>query len=614
MQDDQSLKFDSYTLPSLLRQWALTRPDLLALREKKFGIWNRVTFREYYERMADFALGLDSLGFSGSDFLAVASDNTPEWFYADLATQALGSACIGIYPTNPWPELKYILAHSGASVVVCGDQEQTDKVLSALADGDGLPALKHIICVDMKGMRQYDHPMLKSFADVAALGRTRRQAGDELVEQRIAALEPDAVAVIVYTSGTTGMPKGAMLSHRGLIAGARALCQTHGITEKTWSVVAYLPLCHVAERSFSTVIQLVNGTVVSFAESIDTVLCDLREVAPKGFVGVPRIWEKLQSTLTVRMLDTRPLPRWIVERAIDIGKDIAGRRLANGGAFESVRDRLVFAFFWVICYRSMQKWLGLNRATGRMFSGGAPISPEVLKFYWAIGLKVFQIYGMTETSGLTNSQYEGSTEHGSCGPPVPGCEQVIAEDGEILIRCSSLFRGYLRNEEASQEALQGGWLHTGDIGKIGPDGSLFITDRKKDILITSGGKNITPSLIENRIKDSKYISEAILLGDGRHFVSALIQIDYETVGKWAQGKGISYTNYKSLAANDQVQALIATEIETFNQEFARVENVRKFRILTKELDHDDGEVTATMKVRRKAIERIFAEEIKAIYG
>lgn len=605
---------DPATLPGLLRHWAHRRPDALALREKKLGIWNRVTFREYYENVIDFALGLDSLGFGHAGFLAVASEDTPEWLYADLATQALGGACVGIYPTNPWPELKYILKHSGASVVVCGDQEQTDKVLAALADGDGLPALRHILCVDMKGMRRYDHPMLRSFTDVVALGRKRRLAGDDLVEQRIDALRPESVAVIVYTSGTTGMPKGAMLSHRGLIGTVRAWTQVHGISERNWSVLAYLPLCHVAERSLSTVMQLVNGTIVSFAESVDTVLRDLREVAPHGFLGIPRIWQKLQNSITVRLLDTRPLPRRVTERSIEIGKRIADRRLANGGAFGSTRDRIIYALLWVICFRPLQKWLGLNRAAGRLYCGGAPISPEVLRFFWGIGLEIYQIFGMTETSGLTHTQYRGSTVHGSCGPPVPGCEQRIAVDGEILVRSDSLFVGYLHDEQASREAVEDGWLHTGDIGELGPDGSLFITDRKKDILITSGGKNITPSLIENRLKDSPYIREAILIGDGRHFLSALIQIDYETVGKWAQGKGVAYTNYKSLAGREEVNALISTEIERFNREFARVENVRKFRILAKELDHDDGEVTATMKVRRRTIEKKFAEEISAIYG
>lgn len=608
------IDFGHATIPGLLRHWALRKPDALALREKRYGIWNPVSFQEYYERVTDFALGLDSLGYESEDFLAVASENTPEWMVADLAAQALGSACIGIYPTNPWPELRYILAHSGAKVVVCGDQEQTDKVLQALSAEEGLPALRFIICVDMKGMRHYRHPMLRSFESIQTIGKERRLKRDMLVEQSIDALNPERPAVIVYTSGTTGLPKGAMLSHRGLIQNARRMIQRHSMDREPLSMLAYLPLCHVAEREFSTVMQLIDGTVVSFAESIDTILRDLREVAPNAFLGVPRIWEKLQSSITIRLLDTRPIPRWVTERALAISKGIADRRLANGGRFSNIRDRLVHAFLWLICLRSLQKWIGLNRAGGHLFCGGAPISPEVLRFFWAIGLEIYQIFGMTETCGGTHTQFLGSTLHGSCGPVLNGWTQRLSDDGEMLLAGDSIFIGYLYNDEATRDAIQDGWLHTGDIASIAEDGSTFITDRKKDVLITSGGKNITPSLIENRLKDSPYIREAILIGDGRNYLSALIQIDYETVGKWAQSRTLPYTNYANLASLPEVTGLIQRDIDACNREFARVENIRKFLILRKELDHDDGEVTATMKVRRKSIERKFADLINQLYA
>jgi long-chain acyl-CoA synthetase len=611
-----SRELPAETMPGLLRSLAQRYPRDLALREKKFGIWERTTFLEYFQNVIDFALGLDCLGFERNHILAVASEDTPEWLYADLAAQSLGGACVGIYPTNPWRELKFILAHSGASIVVCGDQEQTDKVLDAIADGDGLPAIRHIICVDMKGMRHYAEKtaLLKSFADVAALGRALRLAGDDTIERRIAELSPDDAAVIVYTSGTTGMPKGAVLSHRGMIVSARNFVTTHNITRDNWSVLAYLPLCHVAERQISTSMQLLCANTVSFAESVDTVLRDLREIAPKAFLGIPRIWEKMKNSITIKLLDVAPFPRWVANTCIEAGRQIAERRLANNGYFASHRDRVAFFAFWFICFRPLQKWLGLNRASDRLFCGGASISPEVLKFFWGIGLKVYQIYGMTEMSGLTHSQYLGATVHGSCGHIVGDYQHRIAKDGEILIRSDAVFNGYLHDPDATAGVLKDGWFHTGDIGELGPDGSLFITDRKKDILITSGGKNITPSLIENRLKDSPYIREAILLGEGRHFISALIQIDLETVGKWAQGEGIPYTNYKNLASRPEVSDLIEKEIKAFNEDFARVEQVRAFRILQKELDHDDGEVTATMKVRRKAIEEKFAAEISSIYN
>ena len=612
--DAATINFSEETIPGLLRHWARTKPQDVALREKRYGFWNTLTFSTYYERVVDFALGLDSLGFTASDFLAVASENTPEWMIADLATQALGSACIGIYPTNPWPEVQYILGHSGSKVAVCGDQEQVDKVLQAKESGEGLPKLQYIFCVDMKGMRHYQIPMLRSFDDVLAMGRERRITGDLLVEKSIDMLSPEQAAAIVYTSGTTGLPKGAMLGHKGLISNARRMISRHGMDVQPLSMLAYLPMCHVAEREFSTVMQLINGTVVSFAESIDTISWDLREVAPNAFLGVPRIWEKLQSSIMIRLLDTRPFPRWVAERSLAVGKRIADRRLANNGRFASFSDRLVYLALWIICFRSLQKWMGLNRASGRMFCGGAPISPEVLRFFWALGLETYQIFGMTETCGGTHSQYMGSTIHGSCGPVLDGWEQALDEEGQLMLRGDSIFIGYLHNEQATTETIQDGWLHTGDIGRIAEDGSILITDRKKDLLITSGGKNITPSLIESRIKDSPYIREAILIGDGRHFLSALLQIDYETVGKWAQGRGLAYTNYASLSGLPEVVELIQNEIDHFNQEFARVENVRKFLILQKELDHDDGEVTATMKVRRKSIEKKFSHLIEQIYA
>lgn len=607
------MDYNEQTMPGLLRHWARKRPNAVALRAKHLGIWNRITFADYYEQVCALALGLKELGFTSDDFICVASENSPEWMYSDLASQSLGGACIGIYPTSPWPEVKYILEHSRSRFVVCGDQEQTDKVLEALAQPEALPDLKYIFCVDMKGMRGYRHPMLKSFADVLALGRSRIASDLALVEAHIDALKASDTAVIVYTSGTTGRPKGARLSHRGLIANARRMIARHGLDRQQLSMLAYLPLCHVAEREFSTVMQLINGTTVSFAESIDTVLQDAREVAPNAMIGVPRIWEKLQSTITVRLLDTRPLPRKITEMAIKTGKQIADRRLANGARFASLSDRLVYSLLWLTVFRSLQKWLGLNRTGGRMFCGGAPISPEVLRFFWAIGLDIYQIFGMTETCGATHTQFSGSTVHGSCGPALEGWEEKITEDGELVLRSDAIFSGYLYDETATAEAIIDGWLHTGDIVRRSADGSMFITDRKKDVLITSGGKNITPSLIENRLKDSPYIREAILIGEGRKFLSALIQIDYEVVGKWAQSRNIAYTNYSSLARNADVEALIQSEIDNFNSEFARVENVRRFVILQKELDHDDGEVTATMKVRRRSIEKKFASIIDAIY-
>ncbi len=603
----------SLTMPQVLKRRADAHPTQLALREKDRGIWHEMSWRQYFDNARRCAIGLYALGFRAGDRLAVASENTPEWFYADMAAQMLGGACLGIYPTNPWPELQYIVRHSRTKLVICGDQEQTDKVIDAQRFENGLPDLTRIVCVDMKGMRHYRRNDLMSFEALLELGEKHETDYGALVDQALADGKPDDVAVIVYTSGTTGMPKGAMLTHRNMLYSASKVVETAGLDASTYSVVCYLPLCHVAERSFSTLMHLLTGCVVSFAESVDTVVTNLREIAPLGFLGVPRIWEKMQQSVQYRIKDARPLQRWVFETCMRLGAPIAERRLRTGGALASFADRIAFFLLWLACYRSLQCFLGLNRVRNG-FCGGATVSPGVLMFFWILGVPVYQIYGMTEAGGVTHMQQPGYTLSGSSGLLIDGLEQKLAEDGELLLRGPSVFAGYLFDETATARALQDGWLHTGDIVAFEPNGELTVHDRKKDIIITSGGKNITPSLIENALKDLIYIREAILLGDGRKFLAALIQIDYDTVGQWAQQQRLPYTTYRNLAEHADVFDLIRTEVDKVNARFARVENIRKFIILLKELDHDDGELTATMKIRRRVIDEKFSAEIKAIYG
>ncbi|MBY0610919.1 MAG: AMP-binding protein [Beijerinckiaceae bacterium] len=603
----------SMTMPQILKARAAEHGDRIALRKKDRGLWRRTNWQGYYGTARQFAVGLYALGFRAGDRLAIASDDTPEWFYADLAAQMLGGAGLGIYPTNPWPELQYIVGHSRSKIIVCGDQEQTDKVLDARRNESGLPDLSTIICVDMKGMRHYKDDGLLSFDAVLALGREHEDEFGHLVDAALEAGQPDDVAIVVYTSGTTGNPKGALLSHRNMLHSAAETASIHGLNASSYSVLCYLPLCHVAERSFSTVMQLVTGCSVSFAESVDTVVVNLREIAPLGFLGVPRIWEKMQQSILYRVADTTPFQRRVFEACIAWGRPIALRRTENGGRFASVLDRLGFELLWLICFRSLQHFLGINKVRCG-FCGGATVSPEVLLFFWTIGVPVYQIYGMTESAGVCNAQRAGATSLGCSGPAISGVDQRLGPDGELLVKGPSVFKGYLFDAEASARAIVDGWLHTGDIVEVVGNDEIRVLDRKKDILITSGGKNITPSLIENALKDSPYIREAILLGDGRHYLAALIQIDLETTGKWAQAQNIQYTTYRTLAGHEKVRQLVDSEVKRVNDRFARVENIRKFIILGKELDHDDGELTATMKVRRKSIEQKFQEEIAAIYG
>lgn len=605
------------TMPGLLRHRAHATPDQIALREKVRGVWQGTTWQGYFEKARAFALFLKSQGFMPGDKLIIASDGTPEWFFADLAAQSLGGVTVGIYPTNPWPELQYIARHCRAKIAVCGDQEQTDKVLTAMQREGGLPDMKRVLTVDWKGMRQYTENCLMSFNDALAEGL--RLAGDAAqlasYEQTINSLRPEQDALIVYTSGTTGMPKGARLSHRGILSDAWALGQVHGFAGKPMSVVCYLPLCHVAERLMSPVMQLAYGTVVYFAESIDTVTQNLREIGPSFFFGVPRIWEKLQYEILIKSRDARPLAQWAFKRALAIGTPIAERTITNGGDPVSLRDAFVGWLLRATVFSNLLASIGLDR-TWISMTGGASISPSVILFFRAMGVPIYQIYGMTECSGASHAQSKRMSRLGWCGPPMPGIvEQRILPDGELQLRGRIVFNGYLYDEAATAAAFTDGWLSTGDVVELDEaTGQVQIIDRKKAILITSGGKNITPSLIENTLKESLYISEAVLLGDGRHFVSALIQIDLDTVGKWAQERGIAYTTYETLAALEAVKGLINEDVERVNARFSRVENIRKFVILKKQLDHDDGELTATMKVRRNVIEKKFAAEINEIYG
>ena len=537
------------TMPALLRHRARHTPERVALREKVRGVWQPTTWGGYFEKVRAFALYLQSQGFGPGDKLVIASDGTPEWFFADLAAQSLGGVTVGIYPTNPWPELQYIVRHCKAKVAVCGDQEQTDKVLDAMRHGEGLPDLRHVLTVDWKGMRRYGDPMLLPFSQALAEGQTLAQdaARAAAFDAGIDAVQPEQDALIVYTSGTTGMPKGARLSHRGIVADAAVLGAVQGFGGRPLTVLCYLPLCHVAERLMSPVMQLVYGSVVHFAESIDAVTHNLREIGPTFFFGVPRIWEKLQYEILIRSRDARPIARRALERALAIATPIAQRTIDNGGQPASTRDAVVGWLLRVTIFSNLLASVGLDRARVAM-TGGASISPSVILFFRALGVPIYQIYGMTETSGATHSQTKDHSRLGWCGPTLPGLvEQRITDDGELQVRGRIVFNGYLYDEAATQAAFDDGWLRTGDVVELdAATTQVQIVDRKKAILITSGGKNITPSLIENALKESLYISEAVLLGDGRHFVSALIQIDLDTVGKWAQERGLAYTTYETL--------------------------------------------------------------------
>lgn len=595
------------TLPQMFVDRVKAHPERVALREKDFGIWQRVSWEEYKTHVRNFALGLLSLGFERGDHLSILSENCREWLYADLATVSLGGVVVGVYPTSPSPEVHYVVQHSDSRFVVCEDQEQTDKILEVLEE---LPTIKKIIVKDMKGLRHYPKKNLISFQEVEELGARLAAREPERFEQEVAQGAAEEVCNIVYTSGTTGPPKGAMISHQNIEAMTGATIEAIQARDRD-EVVSYLPLCHVAERIFSLFLPLQVGLTVNFAESIATIQSDLREIGPTVFLGVPRIWEKLQSSILITIKDSKWYKRKLFELCLATGAATARKRLQA----EPVGPLLTLAWwgtYWLML-RSLQNFIGLRRVRF-CFSAAATISPEVLRFFHSIGIRVKEGYGMTESTGLSFIHMGEDIKMGTVGKPVSCVEFRIAEDQELLKRGPSVFVGYYKNEQATAETVVNGWLRTGDVAQVDPDGHLRILDRKKDLIITSGGKNIAPSELENALKISPYIKEAVVVGEGRNYLAALIQIDFENVGKWATEKRIAYTNFKNLSENDQIHSLIQEEVNTINARFARVENIRKFKLLTKELDHDDNEMTATMKVRRANLYEKFGAEISELYN
>jgi len=594
------------TLPKLLKEKARTYGGRVALREKYKGIWREISWNEYLESVKFFCLGLVKLGLEKGDPVSILGENCKEWLFADLATQSAGGVAVGIYPTNPVKQVEYIVDHSQSKFVIVKDQEQADKVL---AIKEGLPLLKRMVVIDMKGLRHYNDPFLISCQEVEEQGRQLDRENPALFDTLVDRTQPDDVALIVYTSGTTGHPKGAMISHRNIIHQViKGLLPIIPFNDRD-SLVSYLPLCHIFERNLSVAIPLVVGYTVNLAESIHTVQQDIQEISPTFFAAVPRILEKLHSNVQIKMEDSTRLKKFMFRLWMPVGRKVSKYRMR--------RDRvpfgwlLVYGLGYLWCFRSIRDKIGLLRCHCLM-SGGAPIAPEILDFFRSLGIRTIEMYGLTETAGTAAGPHK-EIKFGSVGEPCHAMEFRLDEDGEILLRGDSVFTGYYRDPRGTQEVIREGWLHTGDVGRLDEDGHLYIVDRIKDIIITSGGKNISPSEIENKLKCSPYIKEAMVIGDRRHYLTALIQIDYENVSNFAQNNKIPFTTFKSLVQNPAVKELIQSEVDRINETLAQVETIKKFTLIEKELDQDDNELTATQKVRRKQVSELFRKEIEAMY-
>ena len=595
-------------LPQQLQQHARTQPDGVALRQKQHGVWQPVTWAQYAERSRWFGLGLLQLGLAPGQKLAVLSENCQEWVFAQLGASLVGAITAGVYPTSPAAEVEYLLALAEAPIVVCEDQEQLDKVLAVR---ERLPLLESLIVIDPRGLRRYPRSGLHEFDDVVEMGRQFEAGHAAAASAATRGPALDDIGLIVFTSGSTGRPKAAMMSWRGLGAAARGLNSLLGCRAGD-QLVSYLPLCHMAEQMFSIHIPLAVGAVVNFAESLRTVQEDLRELSPQVFFGVPRIWEKFHAAIQTKLREAGGIRLALYRRAMASLSGMAGRARSTW----SLGDKLLWAAWYVLVLRALINFVGLRRCRVAV-SSGAPIAPEILKFFRTLGVPIREAYGLTEASGATTMQPSDGSPVGTVGLPYPGIELKLADDGEILIHGDVVFRGYFKNDEATREAIDAqGWLHTGDVARWepGPGGpELRIVDRKKDIMITAGGKNITPSEIENALRFSPYIKEAIIIADRRRFVSALIQIEFESTSKWAEEQGLTYTNFRSLVEQEPVRELVQREVDSVNTQLPQVQQVRRFHLLTKELDHDDGEMTATMKVRRKSIGEKYAVVIEQLY-
>jgi long-chain acyl-CoA synthetase len=594
------------TLPKALMLIAARDPKGVAMRRKSLGIWHDITWSQYIEKVKHVSLGLYALGAREGDHISIIGENKPEWLYSAIGVMSVGATFVGIYTTNPAAECEYVVVHSNSVMYVCEDEEQFDK---ALVFRKKTPHLKKIIVWDMEGLKHFHDPMLMSFDELLDLGKRTDQENPGLFDGLVARGKADDIASIIYTSGTTGPPKGAMLTHEGYLwIGKQASLVTK--TSATDETISFLPLNHVYEQIFDLMIHLTVGHVVNFTENTDTVMNDLKEVSPTVFHAVPRIWEKTYSAIVIKMDDATWFKKTIYNIAQRIGAHYNSTKLARKPIPLFLQLGYWIAYFTV--FRKVKERLGFDRV--RLgFSGAAPISHDILKYFQSIGIPIREGYGMTETTGITHMSDEESFKLGTVGKALPGTEVKIAEDGEILVRHQGIFKGYYNDEKNTREALIDGWLHTGDVGEIDEEGYLKITDRKKDLIITAGGKNIAPQYIENMLKFSPYINDAVIIGDGRNYIVAIIVIDEENVTKYAQDNKLQFTTFASLTKTDEVITLIQQEIDKVNRQLARVENIRKFRILDKKLYTEDGEVTPTMKVKRKFINEHYARLIESMY-
>ncbi len=597
------------TLPKLLLERAREHGSgKTALREKEYGIWQQYSWADYLAHVRDFSLGLVFLGLLPGETVAIIGDNRPEWVFAELAAQAAGAVSVGLYQDSILKEVIYIIGHSDARFIVAEDQEQVDKFLDA-ARGE-LSNIRKIIYTDPRGMRSYRDDLLIDFRDVEELGRRYGETHPDAFAATIARGTADDLAIIAYTSGTTGYPKGSMLSHRNLLEMALHL---HSVDPKKPSdeFVSFLPLAWMGEQMIAVASALAVGFTINFPEEPETVQNDLREIGPHVIFSPPRIWENLAATVQVKVLDASPLKRLVFKWCKPIGYRMADFRFARRKP--PLHWRLLYALAYQAAFRALKDRLGFSRVRSAS-TGGAALGPDTFRFFHALGVNLKQIYGQTEIAGISCIHRDGDIAFDTVGRPLPGTEIRITEEGEIVSRSASVFRGYHKDEESTRTTLRDGWLHSGDAGYFTEAGHLVVIDRVKDLMHLNDGTRFSPQFIENKLKFSPYIKEAVVVGDDLPYIAVMINIDMGIVGKWAEERTISYTTYTDLSAKPEVYDFIEREVRQVNQNLPAAARIRKFVLLYKELDADDDELTRTKKVRRKFVGERYLTVIEAMYG
>jgi long-chain acyl-CoA synthetase len=603
----QMVAAGSDTVPKLFWSVVRDRGATIAMTHKEHGVWKAISWSAYGRNAQLAGLGLIALGFRPGELATILAESIPEWLFADMGILGAGGVSVGIYPTSSRDQVAYILNDSGAAYLFVEDEEQLDKYLERR---EQLTGIRKVIVFDMEGLRSFRDPQIMSFDELLALGESFEATNAEIWQQRIAASEPNSAAIFVYTSGTTGPPKGAMLSHRNILFSIERFAEAVATDERD-QTLAFLPLCHMAERTMTAFRPLGYGGIVNFAESPDTVLENLREISPTVFFAVPRIWEKLHSLVVVTLMDATRLEQWAYAQAMKIGYAVAERRLDHRPVPAWLRALHWFLSLTVL--RNVKKLTGLDKAR-LIGSGAAPISPDVLRWFIALGIPMIEMYGQTECSGLATAMSPDDIKLGTVGKPLQDTELRISPEGEILVRGPHVFLGYRNKPERTRDAIDSeGWLHTGDIGLIDNQGFVKITDRKNDIIITSGGKNITPTEIENKIKFSPYVTDAIVIGDRRNYLTSLIMIDHDNVAKFAQDRKINFTDYKSLTNLPEVKELIWGEVEKVNATLSNVEGIKKISLLDILLTAEDEEMTPTLKLRRKFVNERYQDVINRMY-